>query len=60
MEENKPVGGSVFVNADTGETIVTPYTKAQIDEMKKLMNLSEEEVAKLAALGLTEEEIASL
>jgi hypothetical protein len=33
METNNPVGGSVFLNADTGETVVTPYTQEQINEM---------------------------
>lgn len=33
MENNTPIGGSVFLNADTGETIVTPYTQEQIEEM---------------------------
>jgi hypothetical protein len=33
MSEVKPIGGIVFVNGDTGEVIVTPYTQEQIDEM---------------------------
>ena len=33
MDSNNSVGGSVFLNADTGETVVTPYTQQQIDEM---------------------------
>jgi hypothetical protein len=33
MNNNSPIGGSVFLNADTGETIITPYTQEQIDEM---------------------------
>jgi hypothetical protein len=47
MTESKPVGGSVFVNGDTGVTIVTPYSQAEIDELKKLLNLSDSEIAKL-------------
>ena len=33
MTENNPIGGSVFLNADTGEKIVIPYTQEQIEEM---------------------------
>jgi hypothetical protein len=60
MTELKPVGGSVFVNGDTGENIITPYSQAEIDELKQLLNLSEDEVAKIAMIGLSEEEIVKL
>jgi hypothetical protein len=47
MIESKSAGGSVFVNGDTGEVILTPYSQAEIDELKELLNLSDAEVAKL-------------
>jgi hypothetical protein len=47
MTESKPIGGSVFVNGDTGEVVVTPYSQAELDEIKKLFNLSDDEIAKL-------------
>jgi hypothetical protein len=42
METNNPVGGSVFLNADTGETVVTPYTQEQIDEMIEIGLIKDE------------------
>jgi hypothetical protein len=60
MTELKLVGGSVFVNGDTGENIITPYSQAEIDELKRLLNLSDDEVAKIAMIGLSEEEIVKL
>ena len=47
MTELQTAGGSVFVNGDTGEVTVTPYSQAEIDELKELLNLSDAEVAKL-------------
>jgi hypothetical protein len=52
MTESKPVGGSVFVNGDTGENIITPYSQDEIDELKRLLNLSDDEVAKIAMIDL--------
>ena len=60
MTELKLVGGSVFVNGDTGENIITPYSQAEIDELKRLLNLSDNEVAKITMIGLSEEEIVKL
>jgi hypothetical protein len=36
MSELNPIGGIVFVNGDTGEVTVTPYTQEQIDQMIEL------------------------
>lgn len=54
MAESKPIGGSVFVNGDTGETIVTPYSKAEINELKQLLKLSDAEMTKLGLIQETE------
>ena len=42
MKNNEPIGGSVFVNADTGETTVVPYTQEQIDEMIEIGLIKDE------------------
>jgi hypothetical protein len=59
MSELEFLGGSVFVNGDTGEVTVTPYSIAEIKQLKEL-GILVVEIAKLAGVVLTEEEIAAL
>lgn len=63
-----------FVNAETGEITEKPYTQAELDDYyliqekykpeieknKKIQDNNKSAIAKLAALGLTEDEIAAL